>query len=144
MDEHRDGWGEDLREWLPVAEVRAAVRRAKIAEQRVGWLQERVAWLEEQLRSEAGGWAGEGAAARPAASTAQAGAASAERAESGRLDLNLATFEALRALGLSVSQSARFIGQRDARGGFRSVDDLDRLYGLPGEVVQLLKHSGTV
>lgn len=49
----------------------------------------------------------------------------------GRLDLNAATFEELRSLGLSVNQSARVIAYRDTRGGYGSLDELDGVPGLP-------------
>jgi Helix-hairpin-helix motif len=51
--------------------------------------------------------------------------------KNGRLDLNAATFEELRGLGLSVTQSARLLGYRDTRGGYRSLDELDEIPGLP-------------
>ena len=49
----------------------------------------------------------------------------------GRLDLNAATFEDLRGLGLSVTQTSRLIAYRDTRGGYRSLDELDEVPGLP-------------
>ncbi len=49
----------------------------------------------------------------------------------GRLDLNLASFEELRELGLSVTQSARVIAYRDTRGGFDSLEELSEIPGLP-------------
>jgi DNA uptake protein ComE-like DNA-binding protein len=48
----------------------------------------------------------------------------------GRLDLNAATFDELRSLGLSVTQSKRLIAYRDARGGYASLDELDEVPGL--------------
>jgi DNA uptake protein ComE-like DNA-binding protein len=53
--------------------------------------------------------------------------------KSGTLPLNEATFEELRGLGLSVTQSARVIAYRDVRGGFESLDELDEIPGLPKE-----------
>jgi DNA uptake protein ComE-like DNA-binding protein len=55
------------------------------------------------------------------------------------VDLNDATFENFRSLGLSVTQSARLIAQRDQRGGFRSLDELDGLWGMPRELTETLK-----
>jgi DNA uptake protein ComE-like DNA-binding protein len=49
----------------------------------------------------------------------------------GTLDLNIISFEQLRELGLSVTQSARVIAYRDTRGGFDSLDELDEIPGLP-------------
>ncbi len=67
------------------------------------------------------------------------GSATVGEASGGRLDLNAASFEELRSLGLSVSQAARFVAQRDERGGLRSPEDVDSLYGLPREVKEALK-----
>jgi DNA uptake protein ComE-like DNA-binding protein len=62
----------------------------------------------------------------------------------GTLDLNSATFEELRSVGLSVTQAARLIGQREQHGGFASVDDVDGIVGIPRDVKQTLKESGSV
>ncbi len=62
----------------------------------------------------------------------------------GALDLNAVSFEELRVAGLSVSQAARLIGQREQRGGFESVDDVDAIVGIPKGVKQALKDQGTV
>jgi hypothetical protein len=66
------------------------------------------------------------------------------RPKAGRVDLNTATFEELRALNLSVTQSARLIAQRETRGGFRSVDELDSLYGFPRATLAMLKQRAQV
>jgi DNA uptake protein ComE-like DNA-binding protein len=60
------------------------------------------------------------------------------------LDLNLATFEQLRDAGLSVTQAARVVGQREQHGGFESVDEVDGIVGLPRDIKQALKDTGTV
>jgi DNA uptake protein ComE-like DNA-binding protein len=57
----------------------------------------------------------------------------AAKSKNGQLDLNAATFEELRGLGLSVTQSARVIAYRDVRGGYRSLDELDEVPGLSQE-----------
>jgi hypothetical protein len=57
----------------------------------------------------------------------------------GKIDVNRASFETLRSLGLSVSQTARLVGQRDQAGGFRSIVDLDAVWGLPRDLVEVLK-----
>ena len=62
----------------------------------------------------------------------------------GTLDLNSATFEELRAVGLSVTQAARLIGQREQHGGFESVHDVDGIVGIPRDVKQTLKDTGSV
>jgi DNA uptake protein ComE-like DNA-binding protein len=74
----------------------------------------------------------------------------AERSENGEtpehedLDLNTVSFEQLRDLGLSVTQSARLIGFRDARGGFDSMDELAGVPGLPIETRRILTDQLTL
>jgi hypothetical protein len=53
--------------------------------------------------------------------------------------LNKLTFEQLRELGLSVTQSARLLARRDARGSFASLDELNDLAGFSREVLQQLR-----
>jgi len=48
-----------------------------------------------------------------------------------RVNINEATFETLRSLGCSVTQTARILSTRAARGGFGSVDELADVPGLP-------------
>ena len=64
---------------------------------------------------------------------------SASSREVGKLDLNEATFEELRALGLSVTQSARLIAYRDVRSGYESLDELEEIPGLPKETLRELR-----
>jgi DNA uptake protein ComE-like DNA-binding protein len=51
------------------------------------------------------------------------------------LDLNSATFEQLRGLGLSITQSARLIAYRDTR-GFESLDDLAAVPGFSRDTLR--------
>jgi hypothetical protein len=53
--------------------------------------------------------------------------------------LNKLTFEQLRDLGLSVTQSARLLARRDARGSLASFDDLSDLAGFSREVLDQLR-----
>ncbi len=53
--------------------------------------------------------------------------------------LNSLTFEQLREAGLSVTQSARLLARRDARGSFASFDDLNDLVGFSREVLDQLR-----
>lgn len=62
----------------------------------------------------------------------------------GPLDVNEASFEQFRALGLSVSQCARVIATRDIRGGFKSLDELGEIEGLSSSAVRELKERLTV
>jgi DNA uptake protein ComE-like DNA-binding protein len=61
----------------------------------------------------------------------------------GKLDLNEATFEQLRDMGLSVTLSARMISYRDARGGFESLDELGEIPGLSAEFKRVLSEQLT-
>jgi DNA uptake protein ComE-like DNA-binding protein len=60
--------------------------------------------------------------------------------KNGQLDLNIASFEELRDLGLSVTQSARVIAYRDTRGGFDSLEELDEIPGLPKDTRGVLRN----
>jgi DNA uptake protein ComE-like DNA-binding protein len=70
------------------------------------------------------------AATRPKAEPKAPARRRAPARKNGQLDLNAATFEELRDLGLSVTQSARVIAYRDVRGGYDSLDELDEVPGL--------------
>jgi DNA uptake protein ComE-like DNA-binding protein len=72
-------------------------------------------------------------AVRAATERAAAAAGAGKRDESGRLELNTASVEGLRGLGLSITQAARLVANREARGGFASLDELDAVPGLPSE-----------
>jgi DNA uptake protein ComE-like DNA-binding protein len=119
-----------LRRDLARAEKRASDEgeRAQRAEREVGRLGARIEAMKR-------------AAARAAAATHPDGGA---EVTGGRLDLNTASFEQLRALGLSVTQAARLIGQREQHGGFASVDGVDAIVGIPKDVKQTLKQQGSV
>jgi DNA uptake protein ComE-like DNA-binding protein len=62
----------------------------------------------------------------------------AEPASSG-LDVNTVTFEQLRGLGLSVTQATRVIAYRERKDGFKSLDDLDGVPGMPKDLLDDLK-----
>lgn len=66
--------------------------------------------------------------------------AGAEKAgKTGEIDVNEATFEQLRDLGMSVTQATRVIAYREREAGFDSVDDLDSVPGIPKPFVSELK-----
>jgi DNA uptake protein ComE-like DNA-binding protein len=119
-----------LRDELGEAQKRARDdhQRADRAERELAALQERVTAMKR--------------AAAQAAAASHPGDGGG--AVSGKLDLNSASFEQLRDVGLSVTQAARLIGQREQHGGFASVDDVDRVVGLPRDVKQSLKEHGRV
>lgn len=72
------------------------------------------------------------AAARPA------------RGEARAIDLNEVDFEDLVRRGISIGQAARFISQRDRRGGLQSLGDLESLRGLDRQVRDILRLHGRV
>jgi DNA uptake protein ComE-like DNA-binding protein len=140
---HAKQTDEDLAESFEKHEVEI---RAELA-QRESKLVERIGTLESELES-----ARKRTSARPArrtTSTAARKGANRSEAKAGRskasargndpLDLNAATFEELRNLGLSVTQSARMIAYRDVRGGYKSLDELDGIPGLAEKTREELK-----
>lgn len=60
------------------------------------------------------------------------------------VDLNEVDFDGLIALGLPVGQAARFISQRERRGGIAELSELDAYYGLAPGVRDILRLSGHV
>ncbi len=60
-------------------------------------------------------------------------------AVSSRLNLNSASYDDLRSLGLSVTQTGRVLAQREHKGGFSSLDELDEIPGFPGGFLGDLK-----
>jgi competence ComEA-like helix-hairpin-helix protein len=61
-----------------------------------------------------------------------------------RTSLNSATFEELRDLGFSVTQATRVITYRERQQGFKSVDDLASVPGMPPEFVSGVKDKLTL
>jgi DNA uptake protein ComE-like DNA-binding protein len=61
-----------------------------------------------------------------------------------RLDLNEASYEQLRSLDLSSTQCHRLLAHRERLGGFQSIDQLDRVPGLPKGTRDRLRHRLTV
>lgn len=56
-----------------------------------------------------------------------------------RIDLNVASSQDLRVLGTPVIGIGRILAERERRGGFSSVDDLDQVKGLDPELLARLK-----
>ena len=77
----------------------------------------------------------------PAKPIRPASSAPKRRRSRAKPGLNDVSFEELREIGLSVTQSARLIGYRDLRGGFKSIDQLDELPGFPEETIAALKRG---
>ena len=59
------------------------------------------------------------------------------------IDVNNATFEQFRELGMTVTQATRVIAYRDRAGGFGQVDDLDAVPGFPKDFLGELKERFT-
>lgn len=60
------------------------------------------------------------------------------------VDLNSGSSEEFRSLGMSMTQARRVIEFREENGGFRSVDDLDRVIGFPRDFLARTKARLTV
>jgi len=72
------------------------------------------------------------------------GGSSGIRSGSGSLNLNSATFEELRDADLSVTQATRILAYRERFGGYRSVEDLEKVPGFPAELIESLRGKITV
>jgi DNA uptake protein ComE-like DNA-binding protein len=118
-----EGQLEELEEQL---DIREAELREQARERERG-LMSRIEGLESTLRE-----AQQRAIAKP---TRRGGSPK----RGGKLDLNEATFEQLRDLGLTVTLSARTISYRDSRGSFESMDELDEIPGLSTELKRVLR-----
>ena len=60
------------------------------------------------------------------------------------VSLNSASYEQLRDLGLSVTQTGRILSFREKAGGFRSLDELDSIPGFPKTFLDELKSRLTL
>jgi competence protein ComEA len=67
----------------------------------------------------------------PAASEQAASAGQTPPTAGGSVSLNSATYEQLRSLGLSVAETGRLLAERERVGGFRSLDEVGEIRGLP-------------
>ena len=109
---------------------------AREVEARVEAIEERVARASDAVQE----LAAPGALAEPAAPPIAEPELEpeAEEPRAGRLDINRISFEQLRELGLTVTQAARLLASRDARGRFRSLDELNELWGFSRELIEKL------
>jgi DNA uptake protein ComE-like DNA-binding protein len=55
-----------------------------------------------------------------------------------KIDINRVSFEQLRELGLTVTQAARLLASRDARGRYRSLDEINDLWGFSRDLIDSL------
>ncbi len=62
----------------------------------------------------------------------------------GKLNLNEATYEDLRRLKLSIKRTGRVLDYRQRLGGFKSLDQLDDIAGIPRDVLTELKRKLTI
>ena len=60
------------------------------------------------------------------------------------VNLNDATFEQLRLLGMSVTQATRVIAYRERQDGFESIEDINSVPGLPNDLLAELKERLSV
>jgi competence protein ComEA len=63
------------------------------------------------------------------------GVGAGEESTPNGVKLNSATFEELRELGFSVTQATRVITYRERRGGFKSVEELAEVPGMPDDLL---------
>jgi DNA uptake protein ComE-like DNA-binding protein len=122
----------ELGDQLAALEMRLDVREDELREQasrREAKLEDRIRDLQEQLADAKLG-TNEAAKKKP---RRRAGS------KDGEHSVNDVSFEQLRELGLSVTQSARVIAYRETRGGFDSLDELDEIPGLPKDARGTLK-----
>jgi DNA uptake protein ComE-like DNA-binding protein len=61
-----------------------------------------------------------------------------------KINLNQATYDELRGLKLSVTQTGRVLAYRERVGGFKSLDELDSIIGFPHAVLIELKRKLTI
>lgn len=59
--------------------------------------------------------------------------------DQGRISINDATFEDLRRLNFSVTQTGRVLAHRERHGGFKSLDDLEQVPGFPMAFLEEVK-----
>jgi len=69
------------------------------------------------------------------------GSGPASSAGDERVDVNLATSEDLRSLGVGVIETGRILAERERCGGFESLEQLDAIGGISPELVAKLKTS---
>ncbi len=126
------------RELVDAVEERDALRnRVEALESELADLKRRPAWDGTGSRPD------DKPKAEPKPKSPARPAVTKKSATGAKLDLNAATFEELRDLGLSVTLSARLIAYRDVRDGYESLDELNGIPGLSketlGEIREQLK-----
>ena len=103
-------------------------------------LERRAKELERELRSERRRARAEIAKLRAQLRAGNSGGKrGAKPSPSGRLDANAASFEQLRELGFTASQSAKLIARRESAGGFKAKADLRRIAGLSKSARELIE-----
>ena len=127
-----------------LTELRKAESRLKEANARTARAEQRVADLSQtlsQTRSQTRSHPDQPADPAPV-STHQAEVPAADPAETvprEPVNLNTADFESLRQLGMSVTQTNRVLAYRERFHGYDSIDDLDEVPGIPGDLLGKLK-----
>ena len=80
--------------------------------------------------------------APPTESSARSTQARAETARSrrgGPVDVNKASFDQFRELGMSLTQATRLIAYRERHQGFASVDELEAVPGIPKKLLNEIR-----
>ncbi len=60
------------------------------------------------------------------------------------VSINSASYDELRSLGLSVTQTGRVLSHRESAGGFGSLDELDAIPGFPKTFLESIKDRLTL
>ncbi|HEY7151566.1 MAG TPA: helix-hairpin-helix domain-containing protein [Solirubrobacterales bacterium] len=118
----------------PAGENDSADREAVEGEPRLGFLRRRV---EARRARRAERAAGQETTEAEVPSANPAKRKSRPRRRGGPLDVNKASFEQFRELGMSVTQATRVIAYRERVEGFNSVDDLDKVPGMSRKLTEI-------
>jgi DNA uptake protein ComE-like DNA-binding protein len=119
-------------------ELADALTERDALRKRVEGLESELAATKKRVASERSGSQPE---AKPKTEAPARPTATRKKTKNGKLDLNSATFEELRDLGLTVTLSARLIAYRDVRGGYESLDELNGIPGFSKETLGAIREQ---
>jgi DNA uptake protein ComE-like DNA-binding protein len=124
----------DLRAELEDAEREIERGRLELEEMR-----DRIRRLEDELKRARRQESRIGAEAKPSETVKAVPKPVKSSAPASPIDLNAVSYEDLRAIGLSVTDSARVIAYREVRDGLGSVDELSELPELPADALDQIR-----